>query len=176
VFGLFGKNAPQAAENFRALAVCDRGTGPITGKPLCYKDTHFHRIIPNFALQGGDITHGDGSGGESIYATADNSAGGGRYFAAEMKELVKFNRPHMLAAAAPSTPSKYQAGSQFFVTTVKAQWLTGKHVIFGTVLEGKDVLEEMEEYGTYGGKPRAVVKIVGCGEEPLQKEDLEPHY
>jgi len=138
VFGLFGTNAPEAAENFRALAACDKGNGAVTGKPLCYKGTALHRIIPNFALQGGDFTHGDGTGGESIY---------GGHFEARMLETTKFNRPHMLAAAAD--PKK--VGSQFFVTTVKAQWLTGKHVIFGTVLEGKDVIEEIEKYGTYGG-------------------------
>ena len=164
IFGLFGKNAPEAAENFRSLASCHNGnTGKQTGKPLCYKDTALHRIIPNFALQGGDFTHGDGTGGESIY---------GGHFAASMRELTKFNRPHMLATAGPPQ----RVGSQFFVTTVKAQWLTGKHVIFGTVLEGKDVIEEIEKYGTYGGKPRGVVTIVDCGEEPLQEEDKKPHY
>lgn len=169
VFGLFGKNAPEAAENFRALATCEKGNGPITGKPLCYKGTQFHRIIPNFMLQGGDFTHGDGTGGESIYSDVQSGA---RHFTARMRELTKFNRPHMLATAGPPG----QVGSQFFVTTVKAQWLTGKHVIFGTVLEGKDVVEELEKYGTYGGKPRGVVTIVECGEEPLKKEDKEPHY
>jgi len=164
---LFGNNAPEAAENFRALATCEKGNGPISGKPLCYKGTSFHRIIPNFALQGGDFTHEDGTGGESIFSTD-----GTPHFSASMRELTKFNRPHMLAAAGKPE----QVKSQFFVTTVKAQWLTGKHVIFGTVLEGKDVVGEMEKYGTYGGKPRGVVTIVECGEEPLQKEDKEPHY
>ena len=163
VFGLFGNNAPEAADNFRALALCNKGNGVLTGQALCYKDTKLHRIIPNFALQGGDFTREDGTGGESVY---------GGYFQASMRELTKFNRAHMLATAGPPQ----RVGSQFFVTTVKAQWLTGKHVIFGTVLEGKDVVEEIEKYGTYGGKPRGVVTIVECGEEPLQDEDMEPHY
>jgi peptidylprolyl isomerase len=173
LFGLFGINAPEATQNFVALATCKNPsdaasnkpvTGKLTGKPLCYKGTTFHRVIPNFALQGGDVTHGDGRGGESIY---------GGTFVSRMLELTKFNRPHMLAVAATN---KKKAGSQFFVTTVKAQWLTGKHVIFGTVLDGLDVIKEIEKKGTYGGKPRAVITIAECGQEDLQPEDKEPHY
>jgi peptidylprolyl isomerase len=79
----------------------------------------------------------------------------------------------MLAVAATD---KKKAGSQFIVTTVKAQWLTGKHVIFGTVLDGLDVIKEIEKKGTYGGAPRAVITIAECGQEDLQPEDKEPHY
>jgi peptidylprolyl isomerase len=165
-FGLFGKNAPEAAENFLALVKCDKGNGKITGKPLCYRGTSLHRVIPNFAFQGGDITHGDGTGGESVH--------GDGTFVPRMRELTKFNRPNMLAVAA--TDKSKRAASQFFVTTVKAQWLTGKHTIFGMVLHGSDVVKEIEKYGTYGGKPRATITIVDCGEEPLQDEDKEPHY
>jgi peptidylprolyl isomerase len=164
VFGLFGNNSPEAVENFLALAKCNKGNGAVTGKSLCYKGSSFHRIIPNFGMQGGDFTHGDGTGGETIY---------GARFEADMKELVKFNRPYMLAVSA----AKRQASSQFFITTVKAQWLTGKHTIFGTVLEDRsNVVDEIEKYGTYGGKPKAKVTIVSCGEEPLRPEDKEPHY
>lgn len=165
-FGLFGNNAPEATENFLALAKCNQGTAKISGQPLCYKGTTLHRVIPNFAWQGGDFTHHDGTGGrETIY--------GSDGFSANMRELTKFNRPLMLAVAAAD---KKKAGSQFFVTTVKAQWLTGKHVIFGTVIEGADVAKEIERYGTYGGKPQATITIVECGEEPLRAEDKEPHY
>lgn len=160
---MFGKNAPEAAENFRRLAFCDAGNGHVTGKPLCFRNTIFHRIIPNFAIQGGDFSHGDGTGGEAVKLNLTPT----------MKELTKFNRPFLLAVAANH---KQQAGSQFFVTTVKAQWLTGKHVIFGMVLEGKDVVEEIEKYGTYSGQPRAKITITACGEEPLQAHDKEPHY
>lgn len=164
-FGLFGKNAPDAAKNFLGLARCDRGNGKITGKPLCYVGTTFHRVIPNFGIQGGDITRGDGTGGECIY--------GSTTFTASMRELTKFNRPYMLAVAANKATT---AGSQFFVTTVKAQWLTGKHVIFGMVLHGSDLVHEIEKYGTYGGQPRAEITIIECGEEPLEDEDKEVHY
>jgi peptidylprolyl isomerase len=163
-FGLFGKNAPEAAENFLGLSKCDKGKGKYTNQPLCFKGTKFHRIVSYFGLQGGDITHHDGTGGESIY---------GGTFQSNMRELTKFNRPYMLAVAA-NDPSK--ATSQFFVTTVKAQWLTGKHAIFGMVVDGWDVIDEIEKYGTYGGNPRANVTIVDCGEEPLKEKDKEPHY
>lgn len=158
VFALFGKNAPEAAENFRVLSTCEQSS------KLCYKQTKFHRIIPSFAAQGGDITNGDGTGGRSIYNSPT--------FESTMKETTKMNKPGLLATAAK--PSL--ASSQFFVTTVKTQWLTGKHTVFGMVLEGMEVLEEIERSGTYGGKPTAEVVIADCGEHPLQDEDREPHY
>ena len=165
VFGLFGKVAPKAAENFRSLSLCNnKRPGALTGKPLCYKGSKFHRVIPHFGVQGGDFSHGDGTGGESIY--------GGR-FEDESFE-VKFNKPYMLAMS--NNGRRNSNGSQFFVTTVKTQWLDGKHVIFGFVLEGREFVEQMEEHGTYGGKPSASIEIVACGEEPLKPEDKEVHY
>jgi peptidylprolyl isomerase len=164
VFGLFGTIAPKTVENFVALSTCSiQETGKLTGKPLCYKNTVFHRIIPHFALQGGDFSHGDGTGGESIY--------GGR-FADESFE-VKFNRPYLLAM---SNAGRNSNGSQFFITVVKAQWLDQKHVIFGTVLEGRAFIDELEGWGTYGGMTQGNIEIVECGEEPLKPEDKEPHY
>jgi peptidylprolyl isomerase len=151
-------------ENFRVLATCSRSSpGVLTGKPLCYKGSKFHRIIPHFGLQGGDFSHGDGTGGESIY--------GGRF--PDESFDVKFNRPFMVAM---SNAGKDSNGSQFFITTVKAQWLDGKHVVFGMVLEGRDHVEESERWGTYGGKPQGSVEIVNCGEEPLKPEDKQVHY
>lgn len=138
--------------------------GQLTGKKLCYQGTTLHRVIPNFAFQGGDVTHADGTGGESIY---------GGTFVSRMLEVTKFNRQYMLAVA--SNDAK-KAGSQFFVTTVKAQWLTGKHVIFGTILDGLDTVKEIEKQGTYGGKPLAAITITESGEESLMPEDKEPHY
>jgi peptidylprolyl isomerase len=164
VFGLFGTVAPKAVENFRALASCNKGNGVVTGMPLCYKDTIFHRIIPDFGIQGGDFSHHDGTGGESIY--------GGERFEDESFE-VKHNRPYVLSM---SNRGKNSNGSQFFINTVKTQWLDGKNVAFGTVLEGKEVIQNIEKAGTYGGKPQSTVKIASCGVAPLKPEDKEVHY
>jgi peptidylprolyl isomerase len=164
--GLFGTNAPEAAENFRRLATCAVARDSAATKTLCYKHTPFHRIIPHFAIQGGDITHHTGVGGLAAIETA------GTYLP-RMFNVTKFNRPYMLAVA---TPNHLLARSQFFITTVKAQWLTGQYTIFGMILEGTDVIREMERRGTYGGRPQAPVVIRDCGELPLQPEDLEPHY
>lgn len=165
VVGLFGTIAPKAVDNFRTLARCDPGkTAPISGKPACYKGSTFHRVIPDFMIQGGDYTHGDGTGGESIFPE-------GR-FEDESFEL-KFNRPMMLAM---SNSGRDSNGSQFFITTVKTQWLDGKNVIFGMVLDGDKGIEKIEKTGTYGGKPKTVTKIVNCGETPLLPEDKEIHY
>lgn len=164
VFGLFGKIAPKTVENFLALSTCRiPEPGPLTGQPLCYKNSVFHRIIPHFALQGGDFSHGDGTGGESIY--------GGR-FPDETFE-VHFNRPYMLAM---SNNGRDSNGSQFFITVVKAQWLDHRHVIFGTVVEGREFVDELEGWGTYGGTTQGKIEIVECGEEPLKPKDKEPHY
>lgn len=164
VFGLFGNVAPKAVENFTTLASCKPGkTAPVSGKHACYKGTTFHRVIPDFMVQGGDYTVGDGTGGESIW--------GGR-FADESTEL-KFNRPMMLAM---SNSGKDSNGSQFFITTVKTQWLDGKNVIFGMVLEGERGMRKIEKTGTYGGKPKSVSKIVDCGVAPLEPEDMKVHY
>jgi peptidylprolyl isomerase len=164
VFGLFGKAVPRTVDNFLGLAKCDRGVGKLSGQSLCYKDTVLHRVIPDFFLQGGDFTHGTGVGGESIY---------GGTFEDESFE-VNHNRPYMLTMS--NCGERDCNGSQFLITLSKAQWLNGKHVAFGVVLEGKDVAGKVEDVGTYGGKPKSVVKIVDCGEEPLLPEDKETHY
>jgi peptidylprolyl isomerase len=155
-FGLFGGSTPKTAENFRALCTGEKGEGK-SGKPLHYKNSIFHRIIPNFMVQGGDFTRGDGTGGESIY---------GEKFADENFKL-RHTKPGQLSMA---NAGKNTNGSQFFITTVPTPWLDNKHVVFGELLEGLDVLKAVEAVGSSSGKPSQTVTIVDSGELPVDAE------
>lgn len=122
-----------------------------SGKPLHYKGSVFHRVIPQFMLQGGDFTRFNGTGGESIY---------GMKFRDENFK-ARHDRPFLLsmANAGPNTN-----GSQFFITTVPCGWLDGKHTVFGEVIEGTELVKKIETLGSSSGKVAATVSIADCGE------------
>ena len=150
VFELFADTTPRTAENFRALCTGEKGVGK-AGKPLHFKGSKFHRIIQQFMCQGGDFTRGNGTGGESIY---------GEKFADENFTL-KHTVPGLLsmANAGPNTN-----GSQFFITTVVTSWLDGKHVVFGKVVEGLDIVKAMEAVGSRDGSTKSDVVIADSGQ------------
>lgn len=143
IFQLRSDIVPKTAENFRCLCTHEKGYG--------YQGSTFHRIIPGFMCQGGDFTNHDGTGGRSIY---------GHKFEDENFKL-KHTGPGTLSMAnsGPNTN-----GSQFFITTEYTKWLDNKHVVFGQLISGLDVLKKMEKYGAKSGKPSEKVSISNCGE------------
>ncbi len=145
---LFADVVPKTAENFRALCTGEKGVGK-SGKPLTYAGSTFHRVIPGFMIQGGDFTRGNGTGGESIY---------GEKFADENFKL-KHTGPGTLsmANAGPNTN-----GSQFFITVVATPHLDGKHVVFGKVVDGMDVVKKLEAQGSQTGTTKSEVKLAAC--------------
>ncbi|OIT07208.1 PREDICTED: peptidyl-prolyl cis-trans isomerase CYP40 [Nicotiana attenuata] len=159
VVELYNDVVPKTAENFRALCTGEKGIGPNTGVPLHYKGVRFHRVIKSFMVQGGDISAGDGTGGESIY---------GLKFEDENFEL-KHERKGMLSMANAGANTN---GSQFFITTTRTSHLDGKHVVFGKVIKGMGVVRSMEHVTTGDNDfPMVDVSIADCGEIPEGADD-----
>ena len=153
VMQLYKDITPKTAENFRCLCTGEKGTGK-SGKPLHYKGCTFHRVIKDFMIQGGDFTNGNGTGGESIY---------GEKFADE-NFVIKHVKGGLLsmANAGPGTN-----GSQFFITSKDTPHLDNKHVVFGHVVEGMEIVRKIEDVScSASDKPDVDVVIADCGEMP----------
>ncbi|KAG6498118.1 hypothetical protein ZIOFF_046027 [Zingiber officinale] len=159
VVELFADVVPRTAENFRVLCTGERGIGPNTGVPLHFKGSCFHRIIKGFMIQGGDISAGDGTGGESIY---------GLKFEDE-NFIIKHERKGMLSMANSGSNTN---GSQFFITTTRTSHIDGKHVVFGKVLKGMGVVRSIEHTPVGDADyPTMDVVITDCGELPEDADD-----
>ncbi|KIK02713.1 hypothetical protein K443DRAFT_509070 [Laccaria amethystina LaAM-08-1] len=142
VFKLYDDVVPKTAKNFRELATKEHGFG--------YEGSSFHRVIPQFMLQGGDFTRGNGTGGKSIY---------GEKFPDENFK-IKHTKPGLLSMA---NAGKNTNGSQFFITTVITSWLDGAHVVFGEVVENYTLVKTIEGLGSASGSLKKKVTITKSG-------------
>ncbi|KAM3928265.1 NK-tumor recognition protein isoform 1-T1 [Leptodactylus fuscus] len=151
IFQLFSDVCPKTCTNFLCLCTGDKGIGKVTGKKLWYKGSTFHRVVKNFMIQGGDFSEGNGKGGESVF---------GGYFKDE-NFILKHDRAFLLSMA---NRGKHTNGSQFFITTKPAPHLDGVHVVFGLVISGFEVIEQIESLKTdAASRPYADVRVIDCG-------------
>ena len=148
VMGLHGSVVPKTVHNFETL--CKGTERHPMGRLLAYQGSIFHRVIPQFMIQGGDFTNFNGTGGLSVY---------GEKFADENFQL-KHTGPGILSMA---NAGRHTNGSQFFITTAKTRHLDGRHVVFGVVEEGWNVVKRIESCGSRSGTPSKRIKISKAG-------------
>jgi len=160
VIGLFGETAPMTTMNFAAIA-----RGYKRGKEkLHYKNTRVHRIVPDFVVQMGDITTGDGTGGVSVFGSRFND-----------ENFILSHRAAGWVSMANFGPDTN--ASQFFILLTKARWLDGKHVVFGKVIRGYDVIDTISNMELTEGYPvpANAIKVTDCGVNALATTyDLTP--
>ena len=156
IIQLYHKTCPKTSQNFQALCTGEKGFG--------YKNTIFHRIVPNYMAQGGDFVNSNGTGGHSSFVDKDSSDSNNKnckkYFADE-NFIHKHDSPYLLSMA---NSGRNTNGSQFFITMAACQWLDGKHVVFGKIIDGQDVVKSIEECGSNpSGNCSKRVVISDCG-------------